>query len=202
MMGVKPQMIVIGFAAALAAVAMFAWLNPPATVTLRAATLLSEPRPMPSFELIDQHGAAVTRTAFEGRWSVVFAGFTHCPDVCPATLSELGALERRLGARAERLQTVLLSVDPARDTPARLAAYLKVFPAPMLGLTGPEAEIERLATGLGLSFIQMPRAHGDYTVDHSAALVLIDPAARVAGYAVPPFDFDELQSDLTLLLDR
>jgi protein SCO1 len=198
-MALRPQAIVIGVAVVLAATAVLAWLGPSARpAEMRAATLLSEPRPMAAFELTDQHGRSVTRELFEGRWSVLFAGFTHCPDACPATLGQLTALTARLGEPS--LQTVLLSVDPERDTPAQLGRYLDAFPAPVVGLTGPLTDIEQLGASLGISFIKVPGAHGEYTVDHSIALVLIDPAARVAGYVIPPFEFDDFATDLRALL--
>jgi protein SCO1 len=167
---------------------------------LSSATLLQQPRPLAAFQLVDQHGNATTRSAFEGRWSIVFAGFTHCPDACPATLGLLRTLDARLRASQIELQTVFLSVDPERDTPEQLAAYLHFFDGRIVALTGTKPQIDVLTDSLGLAYIKVPGAHGTYTVDHSTALVLIDPDARVAGYVIPPLDLEAMTTDMRRLL--
>lgn len=171
----------------------------PAPVVLRSGTAMLQPRPIGEFELVDQHGQALTRKSFEGRWSLVFAGFTNCPDICPTTLATLATLKTRLHERNSELQVVFLSVDPERDTPALLAQYLGHFDPGMIGATGAREQIDRLCADLGLVYIRNPGAAGDYTVDHSAALVLVDPQAQIAAYFQPPFDLDGLAADFVAL---
>lgn len=174
-------------------------LRPPVPVALRSGTALPQPRPIGEFELVDHSGHALTRRNLEGRWSIVFAGFTNCPDVCPTTLALLAALSSRLRARGDDLQIVFLSVDPDRDTPSQLAQYVGHFDPNMIGATGAKAQIDRLCAELGLAYVLNPGTAGEYTVDHSAALVLVDPKARIAAYFQPPYDLDSLATDLATL---
>lgn len=174
-------------------------LRPPVPVALRSGTALPQPRPIGEFELVDHSGNALTRRNLEGRWSIVFAGFTNCPDVCPTTLALLAALSSRLRARGDDLQIVFLSVDPDRDTPSQLAQYVGHFDSAMIGATGTRAQIDRLCAELGLAYVLNPGTAGEYTVDHSAALVLVDPQTRLAAYFQPPFDLDSLATDLATL---
>lgn len=186
---------------ALATVALFGLKQPPAgvTVQLQAGTLLPDPRPLPDFALLDHHRRPFTRAALTDQWTLLFAGFTHCPDVCPATLATLAGLDSRLQAAGVDIQTVLLTVDPLRDDPATLSAYVSHFNPRFLGVTGEAHEVDRLMGGLGLAYIKVPGAAGNYTVDHSTALVLIDPHGRVAAYFQPPFRAEPMISDLAAL---
>jgi len=168
-------------------------------VVLRSGTAMLQPRPIGEFELVDQNGQPLTRKAFEGRWSLVFAGFTHCPDVCPTTLATLAKLKTRLHERNSELQVLFLSVDPERDTPALLAQYVGHFDPGMIGATGSKEQIDRLCADLGLAYIRNLGTAGEYTVDHSAALVLVDPQAQIAAYFQPPFDLDGLVADFAAL---
>jgi|SRR5688572_9618126 len=169
-------------------------VDPPA---LRAGTALPEPRALPAFALVDQSGRPFGPANFEGRWSLVFTGFTNCPDVCPTTLAQMAALRRRVAR--EDLQFVFVSVDPERDTPEVVAEYLGHFDPALVGATGPRAEVEKLTAGLGLAQVRNPGAGGEYTVDHSTALVLINPEARLAGYFRAPYERDALAADLVAL---
>lgn len=186
-------------AAMLLGIAAAILLGPPVPVALRSGTALPQPRPIGEFELVDQRGRALTRSSFEGRWSLVFTGFTNCPDICPTTLALLATLTTRLRERGGELQTVFVSVDPERDTPAALAQYVGHFDSAMIGATGTRAQIDRLCAELGLAYLLNPGTAGEYTVDHSAALVLVDPQARIAAYFQPPFDLDSLATDLATL---
>ena len=148
------------------------------------------------FSLLDQRQKPATREIFEGRWSLLYMGFTHCPDVCPTTLALLESVGTSLRSDGEHLQIVFLSADPERDTPQAMSRYLGAFDPEFIGLTGRESEIDKLSKSLGLGYVKNPGANGEYTVDHSAALILIDPQARPAGYFQPPFDADRLVTDL------
>lgn len=171
-----------------------------APLVLDSGMPLSPRRSLPDFSLVDQHGAPFTRASLDGRWTLAFAGFTACPDLCPATLGILSALATKLGDAGAGLQTLLISVDPERDTPGRMADFLDHFPAHFGGITGEPAELDRLITGLGLTYIKVPIGADNYTVDHSAALVLVDPHGQVAAFFKPPLHPDRLAADLAPLL--
>jgi protein SCO1 len=169
---------------------------------ITTGTLLANPKPLPLFQLVDHHGETFSRQNFEGQWSLMFTGFTTCPDICPATMPILNELDRKLRANGTELKMILLSIDPERDTPGVLASYLDFFNRSMTGVTGDLAAIEQLCDEIGMSFIHIPASGGRYTVDHTGALVLIDPQARIRGYFKPPFDTDRLATDLVLVTGR
>ena len=135
------------------------------------AGLLPLPIADMSFTLTDHHGNTVRPTDWIGRPTMVFFGFTWCPDVCPTTLSDISGWLDELGPDADRLNTVLISVDPARDTPEALAEYLANFDPRIVGLTGLLAEIERAAAGFRAKFEKVPQGD-DYTMDHTAGVFL------------------------------
>jgi protein SCO1/2 len=164
---------------------------------LAAGTALAEPRALPGFALVDQAGRPFDATRFEGRWSLLFTGFTHCPDVCPTTVALMADVRRRVPR--DDLQFVFLSVDPERDTPEAVARYLAHFDPALVGATGERAEMERLTAGLGLAQVRNPDVDGDYSVDHSTAFVLIDPRARLAAYFSAPHEREALAADLEAL---
>ncbi len=189
------------FASAAAAIAVGAgaaiYARLSATLELDAGTVLPDPRPIGEFALLDQRGRPFGPAALENRWSLLFTGFTHCPDVCPTTLALLASLRSRIGNPP--LQIVFVSVDPERDTPDAIASYLAHFDPAFVGVTGAGADIERFTKALGLAQVRNPGVGGEYTVDHSAALVLIDREVRVAGYFLPPHDERALAADLQRL---
>lgn len=188
-------------AAMLVAVGIIAWQRPPhAPLDLASGVPLSQPRAVPEFALLDQHGRALTRAALKGRWTVLFAGFTHCPDICPTTLTTLTALAERLQDEGQELQVLFLSLDPERDDPATLAPYLEYFNPGFIGATGEVDEIDALMAALGLAYIQVPTGAETYTIDHSTALALIDPRARVVAYFKPPLRDAALAEDLLPVL--
>jgi protein SCO1 len=166
-------------------------------VRLGAGTALPERRDLPAFALTDAAGRPFGPADFTGRWSLVFTGFTHCPDVCPTTLALMADLRRRV--TRDDLQFVFVSVDPERDTPDAVARYLAHFDPALVGATGARAEMERFTTGLGLAQVRNPGAGDEYTVDHSTALVLVDPQARLAGYFQAPHAAAALAADLAAL---
>lgn len=177
------------------------WVAARQPLTLASGTALATPRGIGAFRLTDQQGREFTPDELRGGWSLVFAGFTHCPDACPTTLTLLDTVDQRLRARGAAIQVVFLSVDPERDTAERLAGYVGHFNPRFVAVTGARAEIDALCRDLGIAYVRNPGAGGDYTVDHSAALVLIDPRARVAGYFRPPHDTAALAADLEALAD-
>lgn len=186
-------------AAVLGMVAASLWFAP-AAVQIQSGTLLPQPRKMNDFTLTDQDGKSFTKAQLQGHWSLLFPGFTHCPDVCPTTLAFLKTLDAKLAANGRRINVVFLSVDPERDRPEQLAGYVHYFDPGFTGVTAMEPELGRFAQELGLAYAKVPGPTPDsYTMDHSAALVLINPQAQVVGYFSPPFVLDTLAADLIKL---
>lgn len=175
-------------------------LRGPDTAELQSGLLLTQPRPLPAFELLDHNGERFGPERLHGRWHLLFSGFTHCPDLCPNTLGLLAAVERALGDDAAGLQTLFLSVDPQRDTPESLKAYVNYFSPRFVGITGDAAQIETLMRGLGLGYALGDTSQPGYTVDHAATLVLIDPQGRVAAYFSPPHTVEALSADLRRII--
>jgi protein SCO1/2 len=131
-------------------------------------TLLQAPEPASAFTLTTHHGQPVSLDRFHGQLVVVFFGYTHCPDNCPATLATLAQALQLLGEDAESVQVLFISVDPARDTTARLTTYLNPFHPNFLGLTGTAEEITQVAAQYGIYFERQPgKSEQTYWVDHS-----------------------------------
>ena len=161
---------------------------------------------VPTVRLIDDQGRPVTSDRlFGGRWSLLFLGFTSCQTVCPATLAQLVAVKRSLAQRlpaASQPQVVFVSVDPQRDTPARLASYLGSFDVDFVGATGDPAQIAALSDALtAFHQLRQPVAGGDYGVIHSGEVYLLDPAGRVRVRFSPPLDPDQIARELWSLTD-
>jgi protein SCO1/2 len=133
-----------------------------------------------SFRLTDQDGRAVDEQAMLGKPALVFFGFTYCPDVCPTTLASLTALLGRLGGDADKLGVFFVTVDPERDRPAELKAYLSSFDPRIRGLTGSGDQIKALARPLGVYFAKV-ESGGSYTMDHTATVFLLDADGRFRG---------------------
>ena len=130
------------------------------------------------FQLTDHEGRAVDEGAMLGKPALVFFGFTYCPDVCPTTLTAMSALLGRLGDDGDRLGVFFVTVDPERDTPAALKAYLSSFDPRIRGLTGEAAQIKALARPLGVYFAKVESGGGTYTMDHTASVFLLDAEGR------------------------
>ena len=163
--------------------------------------MLPQGRDMPDVSLTNQDGEAVSMEQLEGRWNLLFFGYTFCPDICPATLAELRQLQRSLPEEVnQRLQPILVSVDPERDTPEQLKKYLDYFGAGFIGLTGPLDDIQTLANAAGVPFIPGDTSKKDYTVDHGANLALIGPDGRLRGFIRAPMRTEKLAEQLPKLL--
>lgn len=171
---------------------------PPAPAT---ALVLPAPNPVPEFSLLNQRGENVDQTVFEGQWDLVFFGFTHCPDICPATLQVLATAKNTLAesGRQRLPRIVLVSVDPERDTPEILGEYISYFGEDNLGLTGTLEEISKLTGGLGIYFEKQSTDGEDYAVDHSAAVLVIDPEGGFHSLFSGPHVVDNYVHDLPIL---
>jgi protein SCO1/2 len=157
------------------------------------ALVLPAGQAVPEFSLLDQDGNPVDATVFRDRWDLVFFGFTHCPDVCPTTLQVLSQAQQTLRESAATTlpRIVLVSVDPER--------YMRHFGEGSLGLTGDLEEIRKLAGGLGIFFEKQPAVDGNYGVDHSAAVLLIDPNGELKAVFGAPHAPDNFVHDLPLI---
>jgi protein SCO1/2 len=163
--------------------------------------LLPQGRDMPDLTLTNQDGEAVSMAQLEGRWNLLFFGYTFCPDICPATLAELRQLRGKLPEEArQRMQPILVSVDPERDTPEQLKKYLDYFGAGFIGLTGPLEDIQTLANAAGVPFIPGDTTKEDYTVDHGGNLALIGPDGRLRGFIRAPMRTEKLAEQLPAVL--
>jgi protein SCO1/2 len=178
--------------------AAFIWRRGAAPVQLATGTYLSPGRTLPDFSLIDEHGHTFGPANLKGSWSMMFFGYTNCPDFCPTTLSTLAALEKRLRASGApvRPQVIFVSVDAKRDTPEQLAKYVPYFDPEFIGVTAAnQPTIEAVAAKLGVEVTITPNADGTYTVDHSGAIFVFNPDARLTAILVGPFTVDALQAD-------
>jgi protein SCO1/2 len=170
---------------------------------LQTAFVLPLPGELPEFSLLDQSGNTVTADTFRGHWDLVFFGFTHCPDICPATMQILASAKAALADSGfETLpRIVLVSVDPERDTPEILGRYVDYFGAGNLAVTGELAEVRKLTTALGIYFEKTPASGESYGVDHSAAVIVIDPRARFQALFSAPHNVANFQHDLPIIMD-
>lgn len=167
-----------------------------------AATVLPQARALPEVSLTDKTGQAFNTAQLQGEWHILFFGFTHCPDICPNTLTLLAAInEARDGNGQPPVQMVFVSVDPQRDTPDRIKAYVEYFDPAMQGLTGGRKALDDLTAGLYLPYsISEPDANDNYNVDHSGSLVLVNPQGQVRAYFSTPHQLDPILKDLRKLI--
>ena len=154
------------------------------------------------FDLPDANGQRRTLADFKGRVVVVFFGFTHCPDVCPTTMIELAEVKKALGPDGARVQGVFITLDPQRDTPELLRAYLGNFDPSFVALRGSAEETAALAKTFKIFYAKVPgKTEGNYTIDHTAASFVFDPQGKVRLYTRYGSGAEALKSDLRLLLD-
>jgi protein SCO1/2 len=165
-----------------------------ASPQLASGTWLPQSKAVIDFQLTDTSGRAFTRRDLMGAPALVFFGFTHCPDVCPTTLVKLAQVRRR--APLPGLRVLFISVDPQRDTPPVLGPYVHAFDPQFQGLTGESQTIAHLAANFGVAVNRVELPGGDYTMDHSAVVFVLDDAARIVAIFTPPFDVAVLSADL------
>lgn len=155
-----------------------------------------------SFQLTDDQGKSVTAADYRGKVTLLYFGYTHCPDVCPLTLAHLHVVMQRLGNLADGARILFVSVDPTRDTPEALHAYATAFDPRVVGLTGKPADIETLSKRYRAAFSREPgKSGGDYDVSHSSGIYIFDRNGRARLLATPEDSQDKLTHDLHLLLN-
>lgn len=190
----------IALAAALAGYMVSRELAREPVLQLASGTALQEPRALAPFTLSDQAGAPFGNAELTGQPSLLFFGFTHCPDVCPTTLAMMAQLHREPALSGLRI--VFVTVDPKRDDPATLKQYVEAFGGGITGLTGSERALAPLLSSLGVVHAIQQLGGDDYTVDHSANIFYLDARGAFAAVFTPPFGIDGLRADLTTLLAR
>jgi protein SCO1/2 len=165
-----------------------------APLQLASGTWFPRPRPIGALALTAHTGKTLTERDLTGHPTLVFFGFTHCPDVCPTTLARLAEIKK--SAALPDLRVLFVSVDPGRDTPAVLAPYVHAFDPDFIGATADAHEIRRLAQRFGVAVARIDLPGGDYMMDHSAAVFLLDRHAQIVAVFTPPFDVPPFVADL------
>lgn len=162
-------------------------------------TILEPASSLPEFRLHDQNNQVFDRARLQGKWSYVFFGYTHCPDICPTTLVVLRDVQKSAGGNQQDIQYIFISVDPDRDNTATLKSYVKYFHPEFIGATGGQSELMRLTRGLGAYYEVGEVKNSAYEVHHSAAIFLIDPEARLRALFSAPHDAARLVQGLQRL---
>lgn len=156
------------------------------------------PRRIEPFSLIDHNGNAFTKEWLQGKWSLLFFGFTFCPDICPVTLSTIRQFEQVLAEAdpeaAQEVQVAMVSVDPQRDTPEKLKEYMGYFSEDYVGATGEYIDIFNLARQVNVAFGYTPQEDGEYLVNHSAQIILVNPQGDFHGFFKTPHEPEQMVS--------
>ena len=158
--------------------------------------LWPNPKPIQPFQVVDQSGGDFGLERLQGKWSFLFFGYTHCPDICPLTLSVMSEVRNRLDAEGSAgmpVQMLFVTVDPERDSPERLAEYVHYFNDRLTGLGGTPQQVRSLTSQFGVAFFYgAPAENGSYLVDHSAAVFLTDPLGRLVGVLSAPHEAEAM----------
>ena len=174
----------------------------PLAAHMQTVRLFQAPRVLPPFHLTAPNGSTITGDTLKGRWSLVFLGFTRCPDVCPTTLQDLAMAQTAWAdlATDKRPRILFVSVDPDRDTAQKAGEFAHYFSPRIDAATADLPALEAFAKSLGMVFIKVPTANGDYSIDHSASVSLIDPQGRMAGLIRSPLDSKKIAADMRILV--
>src|SRR5213595_3033627 len=144
------------------------------------------------FRLIDQNGETVSDADLKGKWQLVFFGYTHCPDACPTALNEMALALEQLGEKRGEVEIVFITVDPDRDTPDVMKSYVQSFDAPIIALTGSPDAVAQAAKAYRVYYAKHPRADGDYDMDHSAVIYVMNPEGRFTATFTPDSSADAI----------
>jgi protein SCO1/2 len=154
-----------------------------------------------AFALVDGNGRQVTDQTFRGKWMMVFFGYTHCPDVCPTTLSDIAQALDQLGPLAGQIQPLFVTVDPERDDPATMRDYTQAFGTRILGLTGSPAQIAAIAKAYHVYYAKHPEGTG-YSMDHSAIVYVMRPDGTPAGFLTPDIGASAIADKLKAIVAK
>jgi len=200
--------VIVALAAGLGLLASKAFFqngNPDVRAAMQTVRLFPQPRALPAYALRQSDGTQLVPGELAGHWTVVFLGFTHCPDICPTTLAELAQAQKQWGALPDstRPRVLFVSVDPDRDTPMKIGEYAHAFHRDTLAATADIPALESFAKSMSLVFMKVAPEAGApttrYSVDHSASLAVLDPQGRVAGVITPPLLPKAIAEDLIAL---
>jgi len=197
----------IGLLSAVAGISLWKVMQGPPQPSNAALMVLPEPRVIADFALVDDEGAPFSLDNLRGHWSLMFFGYTHCPDVCPSTLYDLKLVHERLeqltGDGAPGHQVLFVSVDPERDTPEQLGQYVNYFHPDFIGVTGPQEQLAPLTMQLGIAYrIEDHETDSpQYNVDHSVSVLLTDPQGRLHGVFPAPHDADKMAGELAAAIN-
>jgi protein SCO1/2 len=173
--------------------------DPPRATSVAGMTILQPASPLPEFHLHDQNNQVFDRARLQGKWSYVFFGYTHCPDICPTTLVVMRDVQKIAGGKEQGIQYIFISVDPERDSAATLKRYLQYFHPEFIGASGGQGELLRLTRALGAYYEAGEARNDNYEVHHSAAIFLIDPEVRLRALFAGPHDAANLAQGLQRL---
>ena len=192
-MAARPLRIVVLVIVAFAAGLLLARLLVPAKVTppqLEQATVFPAPRALPALDLVDQDGKPLPPRFFDGHWTLVFFGFTQCPDICPTTLATLAQANKQFGdlPASSRPRMLLVSVDPERDPPSILAPYVRFFDPAFLAATGSLEATAAAAAAFNVPYAKVAQDGGGYTLDHGSGIFVVGPTGGIVAYLSAPHD--------------
>jgi protein SCO1/2 len=174
------RIVLIVLAAVMAGLFFWLWNQ----VNTEATALSNEPWGVP-FSLTRQDGAPITEQAFRGKPTALFFGFTNCPEICPTTVYELSGWMNKVDPGKDKLQAYFVSIDPDRDTPAALKTYLTNVTDRIVGISGDPEKVKEMARGFKVYFKKVPtdpnQPNGEYTMDHTASVFLLDRQGRFSG---------------------
>jgi len=199
--------VLVGLISAMAGISMWRVMQGPPQPSNAALLTLPEPRVIADFALVDDQGEPFSLDNLRGRWSLIFFGFTHCPDVCPSTLYDLKQIHEKLGRMdsdaASGRQVLFVSVDPERDTPEKLQQYVDYFHPDFIGVTGAQEQLAPLTMQLGIAYRIEEHESGStqYNVDHSVSILLTDPQGRLRGVFPAPHDTDKMAAELAAVFE-
>ena len=169
----------------------------------RVMTLFPEPKPLTDFALTDHQNRVFNLASLKGKWSFLFFGFTHCPDICPTTLAVLARVRDNIAKHtvgAEAIEFVFISVDPNRDTASKLGQYVGYFDTTFLGVTGDNLQIGNLAGQLGAAYqVEFTPGMENYPIYHTVSVFLVDPRARYHALFTPPLDAETISRRFKVL---
>jgi len=200
-------MLLVAALSATAGISLWKLIQQRQQAAVSTLIVLPDPREISDFSLTDQNGQPFTLENLRGKWTLVFFGFTHCPDVCPSTLYDLQLVHNEIMQNRENEQplhqVLFVSVDPERDTPERLKEYLAYFSPDFIGISGEHSQLEPFSMQMSIAYRIEDHAAGEmhYNVDHSASLLLIEPAGRMYGVFPAPHDAQAISADLAAILD-
>ena len=191
----KLQAGLIAFIALVIGVVVSLNIAPPRGDKTQHVSLYPQVRALPDFQLVDHNNKAFTPQNLMGHWSLVFVGYTYCPDICPTTLAELKGIYPELQKIPSEfpIQVVLVSVDPKRDTPKRLNEYINFFHPDFIGVSADHPELFPLVRAMGMMYSMSESTDNpNYLVDHSSSVVVVNPKAQVVGRFKPDFVVGQL----------